>query len=210
MNRMAAELERRWLDRYLNRELGTADRDWFESYLLDKPDLLVYLEADTALGDGLRSLAAQGELDALLQAPAARRTTWLPMLASGCAGVLVGAFATLLFSLPTELVPQASPPELLLKVSRSHGATTAIQGGNPGASLGVVSISLPPLATLDSVQWTTRDGVVQQMAGAHINREGMLILLLPREQIAGSSLTIDLTDEGESLRRQVSLDPFTG
>ena len=42
MTRMAAELERRWLDRYLNRELSSDDRDWFESYLLDKPDLLVY------------------------------------------------------------------------------------------------------------------------------------------------------------------------
>jgi hypothetical protein len=60
---MAAELELRWLNRYLNRELIGTDRDWFESYLLEKPDLLVFVEADLALGDGLRALADDGVLN---------------------------------------------------------------------------------------------------------------------------------------------------
>ena len=63
MTRISAELELRWLSRYLNRELGGPDRDWFESYLLDKPDLLVFVEADLALREGLRLLAKCAEFD---------------------------------------------------------------------------------------------------------------------------------------------------
>lgn len=209
MSRMAAELERRWLDRYLNRELSEIDRDWFESYLLDKPDLLVYLEADTALGDGLRALAAQGELEPLLH-PGHGERRRMPMLAAAAAGLLLGICGTLLMTAQTPMPVDVSPPEMLLEVSRGSSSKLIVEAGNPLARVGVISISLPPLATLDSVQWTSADGVSMPLPNARINRDGMLILVLPRAEISGSSLTVELTDQGTPQRQLIELGQLAG
>lgn len=51
--RMAAWLESAWLARYLDRALASDEAAWFESYLLDKPDLLGMVEAEADLRDAL-------------------------------------------------------------------------------------------------------------------------------------------------------------
>jgi hypothetical protein len=43
---MAAWLEQAWMERYLNRELSESESDWFEAYLLERPELLGELRAD--------------------------------------------------------------------------------------------------------------------------------------------------------------------
>ena len=50
---MAPWLEQAWLMRYLDRQLGADEQAWFEGYLLDKPELLDQVEADTALRDAV-------------------------------------------------------------------------------------------------------------------------------------------------------------
>jgi hypothetical protein len=51
--RMKAWLEQAWLGRYLERSLSAEETTWFESYVLDKPELLAMLETDTGLRDAL-------------------------------------------------------------------------------------------------------------------------------------------------------------
>jgi hypothetical protein len=63
---MAPWLEQAWLMRYLDRQLGADEQAWFEGYLLDKPELLDQVEADTALRDAVAAQQAAG-----LAAPAA-------------------------------------------------------------------------------------------------------------------------------------------
>jgi hypothetical protein len=67
---MAPWLERAWLMRYLDRQLGSDEQAWFEGYLLDKPELLDQLEADTALRDAVGAQPA-----ACSQGAAGDRTT---------------------------------------------------------------------------------------------------------------------------------------
>jgi hypothetical protein len=52
---MPGWLEAAWLQRYLERELTPDESEWFEVYVLDKPDLLARIEADLDLRDGVAS-----------------------------------------------------------------------------------------------------------------------------------------------------------
>lgn len=51
--RLAAWLEAAWLERYLDRQLDAEDEAWFEAYVMDKPELLQKIDADSDLRDGL-------------------------------------------------------------------------------------------------------------------------------------------------------------
>jgi hypothetical protein len=51
--RMTAWLEQEWLVRYLDRRLASEEASWFEAYVLDKPELLATIEADTRWRDAL-------------------------------------------------------------------------------------------------------------------------------------------------------------
>lgn len=62
--RMPAWLEQAWLTRYLDRELDGAETAWFEAYLLDKPELLIVVDADTRLRDALADDTSAGRGDA--------------------------------------------------------------------------------------------------------------------------------------------------
>ncbi len=59
--RMTAWLEQAWLTRYLDRQLADEETTWFETYMLDKPELLTTIEADADLRDALTVDAARRE-----------------------------------------------------------------------------------------------------------------------------------------------------
>ncbi len=48
---MAAQIERRWLQRYLDRQLDADQSAWFEAYLFGRPPLLRLAEIDTLMRD---------------------------------------------------------------------------------------------------------------------------------------------------------------
>jgi hypothetical protein len=50
---MTAWLEQAWLARYLDRQLAGDETTWFEAYVLDKPELLAMIDADTRFRDAL-------------------------------------------------------------------------------------------------------------------------------------------------------------
>jgi len=77
--RMADWLEQAWLERYLARQLGAEERDWFEAYLLDKPELVGLIEVDSDLKDALSVQAATTALPALTE-PIARPAAQAPDL----------------------------------------------------------------------------------------------------------------------------------
>lgn len=54
-NRLAAWLETAWLERYLDRQLSAEEVAWFETYAIDKPDLLEKIDADSDLRDAMHS-----------------------------------------------------------------------------------------------------------------------------------------------------------
>jgi hypothetical protein len=64
-SRMQEWLEQAWLDRYLAGQLGQAENDWFEAYMLDNADLLQQVEADANLREAFAharpAVAASGQ-----------------------------------------------------------------------------------------------------------------------------------------------------
>ena len=58
-SRSSAWLERVWLARYLDRTLDEDEIARFEAYVLDKPELLGEIDADTALRDSLAAASPQ-------------------------------------------------------------------------------------------------------------------------------------------------------
>jgi hypothetical protein len=54
---MKAWLEQAWLSRYMDRDLSSEETTWFESYALDKPELLAMIETDTHLRDAVAANA---------------------------------------------------------------------------------------------------------------------------------------------------------
>jgi hypothetical protein len=51
--RLPAWLESAWLVRYLDRELTPPEMQWFEAYVLDKPELLTMIDSDNDLRDAI-------------------------------------------------------------------------------------------------------------------------------------------------------------
>ncbi len=52
-SRLATWLEQTWLQCYLDRQLTKEENTWFETYALDKPDLLAAIGVDSTLRDAL-------------------------------------------------------------------------------------------------------------------------------------------------------------
>lgn len=73
---MTAWLEQAWLARYLDRQLSSEESTWFEAYVLDKPELLATIEADTRLRDVLAADATARHGDRLIlpESPATAAT----------------------------------------------------------------------------------------------------------------------------------------
>ncbi|MBN8886950.1 MAG: hypothetical protein J0I77_14610 [Rudaea sp.] len=57
-SRLATWLEAAWLERYLDRQLDAEEEAWFEAYVIDKPELLQKIDADSDLRDGLADAGA--------------------------------------------------------------------------------------------------------------------------------------------------------
>lgn len=81
--RMAAWLESVWLGRYLDRLLTGEETAWFEAYLLDKPELLAAVDADTRLREALAAEPAAWR--SVPQAGRARDDERVADIASGAA-----------------------------------------------------------------------------------------------------------------------------
>lgn len=140
--RMKTWLEQAWLGRYLDRSLSADETTWFESYVLDKPELLAMLESDTGLRDALAAepsaivreppaayapASAQAQptgteddstpilLRQRRQARAQRRpavASWLALAATLLVGVGVGGVAVRTFA------PQAGAPDVIANPTR--------------------------------------------------------------------------------------------
>ena len=70
--RMTPWLEAAWLQRYLERQLDAEEAAWFEAYLMDKPELVDRLEADSDLRDGLVEVSRGAAAGSGRRVPAAQ------------------------------------------------------------------------------------------------------------------------------------------
>jgi hypothetical protein len=60
---MTAWLEQAWMVQYLDRQLAGEEAQWFETYAMDRPELLTTIEADTRLRDALAAAASIRQME---------------------------------------------------------------------------------------------------------------------------------------------------
>ena len=107
-SRLAAWLEAAWLERYLDRQLTAEEAAWFETYVIDKLDLLQKIDADSDLRDGVMGVGITAENDMvehkIMELPVVRSRQPVPRMRFGAQatawaaslilGVGIGVLAT--------------------------------------------------------------------------------------------------------------------
>ncbi|MGE4070440.1 MAG: anti-sigma factor [Lysobacterales bacterium] len=143
------------MDRYLDRELDDGERDWFEAYLLDRPQLIEELEADEAVRAALTSIPnpTADELSGKAPTPtnALRYSLrWLPLAA---AASITGAVisAALLYR---DAAPVETAYATMLDVSRSNAAASPVV--LKSGATNVLSIAFAPEVT--AAWWESGSG----------------------------------------------------
>ena len=161
---MSPWLERVWLERYLERELSPEESHWFEAYMLDKPELLDAVEADTDLRDGLArsdstadvapgAVVASGT-DAMaarsgaISPPTRFSTVLMPMAAMLVVGIGLG----LLFQRLPDVQDKAggviaSPTRVVYDTMRGEALEPRVEPGSPGTDAMLIEVGMPPTAT---------------------------------------------------------------
>jgi anti-sigma factor RsiW len=152
---MARWLEDVWLSRYLDRELNDDEQAWFEAYMLDKPQLLEQVDADTRLRDGLRqeTLSKRMQTDSTLKESAPKhastrgsKSIWLGLAASLGIGFVVGQLLPLQSADDMEVL--ASPKRVVFDSFRGEGATTFTEPGADNSPYLIVEMALPVTSTV--------------------------------------------------------------
>jgi hypothetical protein len=168
--RMTAWLERAWLVQYLDRQLSGEENAWFESYSMDKPDLLAGIESDTRLRDALAAdatarhterSAARGSRQGGAAHPARVRTRLfsfpttrtfparqLALAASFVAALGLGWIGSAAFDgarRPAEVI--ADPTRLIYDTMRGEAMPPRIEHAGSRSPFVVVEFAVPPSAS---------------------------------------------------------------
>ena len=214
-NPMSPWLERVWLERYLERGLSAEETQSFEAYMLDKPELLEAVEADTDLRDGLAGSAGAVEVapaasdpgrSAVAVPPAPRRgpAAWLPMAATLVVGMGLGL---LLQGLPDVRDKAggviASPTRVVYDTMRGEALEPRIEPGSPGIEAMLIEIGMPPTATHITVR--IGDGPELPLV---LSPDGFVSFFLPRAD-AGEAL-LEYEFDGSASTRRIRLPVAQG
>jgi hypothetical protein len=199
--RMTAWLEQAWMERYLDRQLGEDELEWFEAYLLDKPHLLDRWSTDLALRDGVDLLNQRGGASEAtpalqeLQAPpppatvrpvphvrvsAARRRQWhLTALAASVAIAFGSGFLLNGAVRPGHddlLIPD--PTRVVIDSSRGGGQQDNVENAGSASEFVLVDALVPPDATYVAVR-----GPGMPERKLNVSKDGVATLLLRRSEI---------------------------
>jgi hypothetical protein len=162
--RMRAWLEQAWLVRYMDRELSSEETTWFESYAMDKPELLAMIESDTHLRDALAGDAGSTHAPASVHTGrgrsadeepatvtplhvgaqhAARPPVWLALAAALVAGLGVGSFGMRALT-PRAPDIVASPTRIVYDTLRGAPLAPRVEHGDSQSTYVLVEVAVPP------------------------------------------------------------------
>jgi len=202
---MTAWLEHAWLVRYLDRELDSGEASWFEAYAIDKPELLVKIEADTALRDALAANAAisqeetetprdsnadqdgppsQNAVTAMPQGHAG--STWglgrwtrpsilMALAASLTLGFGIGRVGTQSVSSAEGDAVVANPARVLLTSPRGVNVGASIESGDSDSLYVLIEMPLP-----NGAENATLEFEGQPLTSLAISADGTIRFLVPR------------------------------
>lgn len=154
-HRLPDWLENAWLERYLLRQLDSAEQVWFETYVLQWPELADALEADAALRSALAALPVSAFEESTaddpvvpppaVQAPQARRrwTRYVRPLGTLAAGFMMAVLTAplLLPEMPTAI---GNPTRVVYDIVRGEPAAPHVEVGDTASAYVIVEIAMPP------------------------------------------------------------------
>ena len=160
---MSGWLEQAWLACYLDRQLTGEEAAWFEAYVLDKPELLDVIDADTRLRDALaadRPVLASNDVSIAHSAQSSSfprrresssstaekktRPTWLALAACLLLGLGVGTIGmrTLAPNHSADIV--ASPTRIIYDTMRGEATPPRIEHAESKSPYVLVEVAVPP------------------------------------------------------------------
>lgn len=166
--RIVAWMESAWLVRYLDRQLSDDELAAFEAYVLDKPELLALIEADTNLRDALseaqlntpgglldqqaasefRESVSKVQLPQPSRLPSAHHTrpAWTALAASLLLGLGVGWIAERGWSPEYGQTLIANPTRIIYDTLRGEASLPRIEHADSTSDYVLVEIAVPPEA----------------------------------------------------------------
>lgn len=207
-------MDRQYIDdhhviaRYLADRLSDAEREEFEAYYLEHPDVVKEMETVARFKAGLIDLQRTGELDTLIAGrPRTGRSHYL-MAAAAIATVAIAVtfFATrdsrlppLLAGSPSLLVAgNARPPAIgaVQRVFRTRSTGADVEIELPAARQAIALEVLPESeGTTFGASLATARRVLATTSGLTTNTDGLVAMYLDSSRLAPGSYELTLTNE---------------
>lgn len=202
-SRASAWLERAWLARYLDRTLDEDEVARFEAYVLDKPELLGEIDADTAVRDSLAAAspqalaagvepaaAATGGVAADTAAPsrAAPPRRLMPWFAAAASLLLGLALGQRLVGDGAGQV-QASPGRVVFDTLRGEGLKPRWEA----AATDQTSLLIVDVAVVSDAQKITARLPDGRELELRPSSEGFATFVAPRKLLAGKTVQFSVT-----------------
>lgn len=219
---MPAWLSSAWLARYLERQLTPDEVAWFEAYVLDKPELLSMIEADTRLrdavaadaqslrgvGNGHPEVAQERPSDALVGVPPAtlraRAPAWFGLAAALVLGLGSGWFGQRALS-PAPDTLMANPTRLVFDTLRGAQSAVQIERGASASPYVLVEVAVPPGALHVMLDLGRLPPVTLSQSA-----DGFVSFLVARSALGSGNAAIRYELDGQQRIREIPLDPLEG
>jgi len=205
---MPGWLESAWLARYLDRQLSDQELAWFEAYLLDKPELLAMVEADSGLRDALAADSASehpavSSPDPVAPMSGRMRTARMRASIAVAAAITVGigigwAGRNAFTSNPNPLDLIANPTRVVYDTMRGAPSNASVERADAQSAYVLVEVAVPPDASK-----VTLDVVGEPSLPMSPSPDGFVSFLIPRSAFASSmNVSLHYTSGGaDSIRK---------
>ena len=212
-SRASAWLERAWLARYLERALDEDEVARFEAYVLDKPELLREIDADTAVRDSLAAASPQawaaGTETAAAEtvtatktrhgAPARRsRLPWFAAAASLLLGLALGQRLGSDGAAPV----QASPGRVVFDTLRGEGLKPRWDTAAADQT-GLLIVDVAVAADAHRISARLPDGRELELRPS---AEGFATFIAPRALLVGKQVQLRVIDAAGRTRQERVLE----
>jgi hypothetical protein len=218
-DRLPAWLEDAWLARYLERRLTESEAAWFEAYVLDKPELLARVDADSDLRDAVASERGAAEparsSDETPASPGARVTPLRPMPAQRSVGLRLAWAASVLVAIGAGAwvssmnVPAGpvtgvvgSPTRIVFETMRGAEVPGNVYPGDPSSRMVLIEVDIPPDAT--EIVFVDPSGAQTPLRPG---TDGFASVLVPRALLATPGApAVRYTRQGQTIRRDLAIN----
>lgn len=208
-SRLPAWLEQAWLERYLDRLLTDEEAAWFETYVLDKPELLAQIDADSTLRDAFAVEGSRGgaaSANVVSMAPRQRRSArrampvWFAAAAALVVGIGIGAMyqRSVRYRVTPGII--TNPTRMVFDTMRGTQGDRRVEHRDSDSTYVLIEAAVPPDATDIAVEVA---GLTRR--GLSVSPDGFVSFLVSAD-VKETARTAVLSYQSRGSRVTQSLD----